>query len=37
MITDYIFSRKEYDELISRENEKILPGNGVLNDTNTPF
>lgn len=28
---------KEYDELISRENEKILPGNGVLNDTNTPF
>lgn len=28
---------KEYDELISRENEKILPGNGVLNDTNIPF
>lgn len=21
---------KEYDELISRENEKILPGNGVF-------
>lgn len=28
---------KEYDELISRENEKILPAMVFLNDTNIPF
>ncbi|MCS3264134.1 glycosidase [Bacteroides thetaiotaomicron] len=30
MITDYIFSRKNMMRTISRENEKILPGNGVF-------